>query len=139
MHPYAYWREWIRLNNPNPAYRYYLQFDGGELHVLQTEIFRIPFCYPTPSWKIEIFRVRGKRFIDWKISSVRNYYQDDWIVSIGNRWKTWARRQRILRETRAANTIRNFYYDHVVRVLYNPHTQAKGFLKLLDSDLLTVE
>lgn len=111
-----------------------MRWEGGYEMSILCEEWKIEGWY-----RIEIVRMRCwyPGYADVIMRSC--WYQDDWIVSICRRWKAWARRQRILRETRAANTIRNFYYDHVVRVLYNPHTQAKGFLKLLDSDLLTVE
>lgn len=57
----------------------------------------------------------------------RFFYLEDYVIDIARRWKQWARKRV---ETRAANTIRNFYYDYVVPRVYNPHTRGEGFLRL---------
>lgn len=125
MHPYAYWRRWIRLNNPNPSYKWRGHLEGGyEMSIVYDE-WMIGGYY-----RIEIVRMRCW-YPGYADAIRRSYwYQEDWIRSICRRWKTWARTQRILREIRAANTIRNFYYDYVVPRVYNPHTRGEGYLRL---------
>lgn len=56
-----------------------------------------------------------------------NYRKHSWIYwlkSVGKRWLRWAKRKR------AARVIRRFYYDYVIRKLYDPHREGKGFIKL---------
>jgi hypothetical protein len=52
------------------------------------------------------------------------YYKRYWISGIVHRWK------RYVRKTKAANVIRNFYFDYIVPRVYNPHTEGKGFNRL---------
>lgn len=58
------------------------------------------------------------------------------VEKLFERWRSWARKR--VRE-RAANRIRDFYFDYVVPKVYNPHMEGRSFLNLknkLDSNLL---
>lgn len=52
------------------------------------------------------------------------YTKKDFIKNVYNRWKRWAHKQR------AANLIRQFYFDFVLPRAYNPRTQGLSFLKM---------
>jgi hypothetical protein len=62
-------------------------------------------------------------------SSTDVYYTYDWLLGIVNRWKKWARDKK---RARAANIIRNFYFDWIQPKVYDPRKEGKGFLKLLE-------
>lgn len=130
MHPYALWSRWIRLRNTytlGDTISSFLTIKDDKAYYRKClKCKRSPFHHDLAIHVYLFVRVSN----EGHVFKSRIYYQEDYFIDIIRRWKQFSRKRV---ETRAANTIRRFYFDHVVRVLYNPHTRGKGFLKLLDS------
>lgn len=144
MHPYPLWKKWLRLQNPNPWNRFYFrvteqvervaQFtneyrwdDDLMIHVYwqrvnPDDIWNGSFYRRNYIWETRLNTGKGNGFI-------LSFF--GWIISILRRWRAWAKARRMKRERRAANTIRNFYFNYIQPRVYNPHTGGRGFLKLL--------
>lgn len=58
-----------------------------------------------------------------------------YIRGVIQRWRWLAKNGRRLR---AANKIREFYFDYVLPYIYSPHSRGRKFLELLESPLLHV-
>lgn len=120
MHPYALWKKWIRVTKRRE--RIYYTINSNCTHLVESyESENYGYMITTSL----IMRKPPSSFYNLIKS---NYYtQRDYVLDVGRRWKRWARKRV---ESRAANTIRNFYYDYVIPRVYNPHTRGEGYLRL---------